>query len=823
MANGIFTAVTVTALDVGDVVTGADSGSHTQITKATAAALLKNANGWGVAILGASPGFLALYAGAGATVSAASIGLTATGTKAFAIIDTATARVVRKVAPELGDYVIGEIDTHGNLYVDPHGAQSSDIVVGGPGYECDQTGNVDCSAVIQKAINDSQVHPEGIRYFKRRVHIPHGRYALSKPLIVRDGSTEIYGDGQASTALIANFCGPAINCNPLVAPFPRAVGFDGGMCLDMNNHTGDTDNRRWLELSSYGDSMRLNGAPNLSIRFILKIPTGGATGNLAFLNSFGRRFSTDPNGGGAEMFKIYFSPTTHQIGVSWWRNSGRIGGITTGADAWVENQWTEVTLTMNSAGVLLVYSGPAGIVGGPITLRTQFTVGGGTNLQQPWERINLGACVSPNYVGEQQSEDCVIALLASLEMSDNQRVSGGTVGTTTYASTGVRFQPDANTLWHSNFATVYENCVYAVTRSTVGGTVEPTYLPTQHGALGAGYANDNVQIHDLSITSGRGSGITMTACNGFLFERLNISAGTAGILARNNCYNGNMSRIFCTGGTYARVGIDLGINCYNTVVDSVQTWGFDYGVVAKDTAGVIGSTYLIRSKQAGVWGINCNNLHIIGVNFSDEGAPGTDPNTAVLLTAVQTALITGCVIGVNAGTGAVVDWGDGGQFGNLSNVTLSANNIGTHPGHLGYVKVRVGNMTQGTSRLEWHNNGLIDNPPVLHLTADSSANSPMFVYPECLYGNLPVALTDANTTLTREQWFYGVLSFTGALTADRTITGPALDGPFHTVYNGTTGAHNLLFKALGGSTTLSVAPGASMTIRSTGTEFVQVS
>ena len=88
-----------------------------------------------------------------------------------------------------------------------------------------------------------------------------------------------------------------------------------------------------------------------------------------------------------------------------------------------------------------------------------------------------------------------------------------------------------------------------------------------------------------------------------------------------------------------------------------------------------------------------------------------------------------------------------------------------------------------------------------------------------------IALTDANYTLTTNNGTSddarnAVLNFTGALTANRTITAPAVS-KLYVVRNATTGGFSLLMSSGGAAVT--VASGQTMLCYTNGTDFFEVS
>lgn len=84
------------------------------------------------------------------------------------------------------------------------------------------------------------------------------------------------------------------------------------------------------------------------------------------------------------------------------------------------------------------------------------------------------------------------------------------------------------------------------------------------------------------------------------------------------------------------------------------------------------------------------------------------------------------------------------------------------------------------------------------------------------------AITDADTTLTPSQYCKKFLVITGTLTADRTITLPAISGAMFVVRNNATANKNLAFKASGGSELLVAAYGETLLLWCDGSEYREV-
>lgn len=84
---------------------------------------------------------------------------------------------------------------------------------------------------------------------------------------------------------------------------------------------------------------------------------------------------------------------------------------------------------------------------------------------------------------------------------------------------------------------------------------------------------------------------------------------------------------------------------------------------------------------------------------------------------------------------------------------------------------------------------------------------------------LSIAMSDANLTLTRAQWIYGILIFTGALTANRDVLVPARALPW-TIVNSTSGGYSLVVKPSGG-TGVTVSSGSTVCVRCDGSTAVK--
>lgn len=106
-----------------------------------------------------------------------------------------------------------------------------------------------------------------------------------------------------------------------------------------------------------------------------------------------------------------------------------------------------------------------------------------------------------------------------------------------------------------------------------------------------------------------------------------------------------------------------------------------------------------------------------------------------------------------------------------------------------------------------------------------TANSAFDLFDDSVNGAASFAMADADVTLTAVQLASGgVLTFTGANTADRHVNLPASIGRLFIAKNGTTGVHNVVVQVTGApGTTVTLAPGSSATLLySDGTNVIAI-
>lgn len=87
-------------------------------------------------------------------------------------------------------------------------------------------------------------------------------------------------------------------------------------------------------------------------------------------------------------------------------------------------------------------------------------------------------------------------------------------------------------------------------------------------------------------------------------------------------------------------------------------------------------------------------------------------------------------------------------------------------------------------------------------------------------GRATKALSDANYTVVAAEYVKRILEYTGALTANRDIILPHVDGAEYIVFNNTTGGFSLVFKKSGG-TGVTVAATKRATIYNNGSDYVR--
>jgi hypothetical protein len=259
---------------------------------------------------------------------------------------------------------------------------------------------------------------------------------------------------------------------------------------------------------------------------------------------------------------------------------------------------------------------------------------------------------------------------------------------------------------------------------------------------------------------------------------------------------------------------------------NISTFAYDLVVVAGGDVTVDGSCYLTSSK---IYMMIINTLNFTFVNdseISDEGS-------------VEAQLIPEAFVGlVNCGqtfwgnlqisqvhaTGPIVKWqsdtnlinGETGLPYPCKHLFMTPFML-TNPASPGVIEATGPAASLGVITLDHAQ--LKNNTPVL--TTASPTGCRVMVRPENTIESATIAMTDANHTVNRDIWLRNhLIEFTGALTANRTVTIPSAEIGPRAINNLTTGGFTLNVIASGsGAAAIQVTPsGVPVRILSNGVD-----
>lgn len=843
---GTFIAFTSTDLLAGDEVTSADSGIDAgRIQKATTTAMINNVGVWGVALLPALANTLTLYAGIGATVAGSLVGITADGVEAYAILVQATGGTIRKTSPEPGDYVLGEIDSAGNVHIAPWRSDTSAIVIGSPGYDCIADGDSahDCWAAIQRAFDDSLTGSVPNPSTMRQVVLPRGLFYLSKPVHMKYTGNTFRGEGMFSSVLHApGYCGPGLLISNLLvpmqtvtdAPFPTTPP-GGPNGIHMESHA-DLTNDRFLDFGEYGNGCNVNGFAGFTIRCRIRVSSTGTGDGIVFASS-GHRFLSDPGGltGGACAFALFVNPTNR--GLTWRVNVSTTGSVNAafaigGGDVGIPlDQWFWIEAFVGVG----VNGGEMGVFRENLATgqmeKLVFLPAVGTVVQQDWETQQLGNGFSDIF-GEGKAYDVMKGDICHLDFSNVRRHDFGALAnfTAAFASYGNnRPNADGATCLYNAFQTYQGVFVGGLTAANSGSNnLAPAWYPVTSRAPTEGVVD--AKVSELAISCPHGSAITAYTFVKGTISRIYGSSKT-GILMRNNCFTSRIEDCDFRAGLDARYGIMMGAAAYETSVTDCQLTGFKYGLIAH-TASVITGGYYIDNTQFGVLVFDASNFSMVGVSISDEGGGYINPLNSVGLIRCALVNMTGCVLLNVTGAGRCVTSENAGYFFQRTDITLDGTALASHgaftspvvaPANYQFKIVNtdgfVTSVSSDTFQFTLANPAVVPGVPLPAIDPASSTNVEWDLRPTAVFGHFALAMADANQTVTNDQWLRGNLDCTGALTANRTVTVPINKTPTKLVTNSTTGGFSILIKAAGGAVTHTIPNGQTWQLSSNGTEL----
>lgn len=852
---GIFAAVTASNVTAGDEVTGAaflaDPG---RITKAVPAAMLLNDNVWGVALFTALAGALTLYAGVGATIPGSLVGITGDGNKAYAILNITTGGTLRKTSPEAADYVLGEIDTVGNIHIFPWRPQTGMIVIGSPGYECIGDGDPshDCKAAIQRAFDNALVGTQNLPASIRKVYFPRGKYFCSGPVHAKWPGSVVEGEGDYSSVVhCPQFAGPGLLVSNLLVPYPTVSDspFPGQpFALHTETHADVLDDR-FLDLSEYGNGCNVNGFTGFTIRTRIRVSSTG-TGDGVVIASSGHRFLSDPGGttGGACGYALFVNPIGN--GITWRVNctgnppvgvnaalgpSGGFAGIP--LDQWF---WIEAFFGVGASG------GQMGVfvenLATGLMTKLQFLAATGTMQQQDWETTQIGTGFSDIF-GEGSSYNVMKGDIAHLQFDSARLHDFGANANYTDVATFPSYgnnRPGASgtTCFYMDMQS-YDGVFVGGRTAFISGNNAMGNFWTPVVSRGPTEGPVGSHISELNIYSPYGPALVMFSGIKCTIKRI-LGQGKTGLLFRNNCYTSRVEDCSFIASNDSHYGIMLGGAAYETSVTDCQLTGFKYGCIAQ-SAAVINGGYFIDNTQYGILMFDASNFSVVGTSVSDEGGGYVNPLNGIGLIRSACVNLTGCVFLNVTGSGNCIVSENSGFFSQRSDINLNGTSLNSHgpiadqvphiPGlpavanyHFRIVNTDgfVTSVNSDTYQFSLVNPSIVPGVALPIIDPLSSTNVEWNLRPTSVFGHWALAMADANQTVTADQWLRGNLDCTGAMTANRTVTVPVGRTPPKLVTNKTTGGFSILIKTLGGAVTYTIpntTPPTTWSLSSDGTEL----
>jgi len=815
------TALVATAVVAGDVITSASTLGGTTVTKATTAALALGNLPTGIALTPAIPPLgITTFAGMGDRVPAATIGLGA-GTATWGIVN-ATGRVVRRDPPVIGDIVAGVVDTLGNLLVLPFIWSLNGVQAALAPYKANNDNTADAQPVLQAAIDATYLLPASVGRSDaaKTLKLGEGFYRIDHPLHLHTSGIHMMADGDETMSIQArNYIGPAIWVCPYTDLLPMVANTSGS---GGNAAVIKTEINRFLEkfieLRKYGAGLEIHGRNQLEIRFVYK-RSAMATNGGSFLASYGGRNSDEPAQGA---FSIYMNDsaagTPFAIQFNLFTTVGGQHVLQTPANSFtLDNLWHEVCCSWDGATARIYIDGVLQApVGDPAV--------GGTLIQYDWETTQFGGrCLSSNF-GRNPITGNADGLCAWLTIQDIAEHTPALFPAGYTPNFAVKPTWNVNTRWHCDFNNNFGAFVGATSRPFTDSTTHiVTWLPSHNdNYFAGGKLMTAVNFSKMTVFSAYGPALEMDNNNNCLVEKCTFN-GKWGLIASNVCYSSTFRDIKCTStptNTAPQAGIFLGDSCYYTSTYDIQIIGYRYGWQTLSESFLSGKSYIL-GNGVGIYSSG-GTLNIAGSHgLSDEG--WTNVKTHVMLNGIVNANIQGItsVGGTNPQQVSVDNLGFGpGVGGSQSKVSFRSCMFGMNSGAPGCFLVRGGFATAATAFIDVESCTKYDRTALWYHTSTPTAARVTFAH-EGRTGRVPLAMTDADYTVSREDWINYAVVFTGTLTAARTVTCPAANTGPRAISNLTGQTLNL--KAAGGAVTISLSAGASGIFNSTGTELYLLS
>jgi hypothetical protein len=808
-ASGIFTALVDYAASAGDVlVTASHATDTTRLTKWSQASADAGLMPSGVAIIAIGVLGLVLYAPAGATVSAAILGL-APGTATWGIADFATGRVLRKNAPRVSQVVMGAINSKGNMLIGPWRPTTDAVNAAWPPYNARGDISTDSSAAFRLASADAELSTgsTGLNYSSRILHIPGGAYLLNKPVHIKVGGQIVEGDSENGTQIrCVNHCGPAFYFGPDVGQFPVQPNAFAGGNAGIFASAATAQQEHYLTLRNYGAGVECHGKGAFSIEAVLSVTPGTSATPGFIISSYGERLSSDPY---AEAFGLSYagasgSVTTNAVYFTI-TTTVRTQTVCTpnnslpadGTFHVVQATWNGTTMVVSIDGVAQTLSVPSGSASI-----------GGTLVQQWWETSMMGGAFSD--WGSGRPYVMANTHIASLRLSSTARAP---------FNTAVKYAEDTNTMFLVNFDTFDGSFVMARSRGDVASNLlYDTYLPHQFNNVAVAQM-PFCGIRNISITNYFGPAIDCNRATSFKAENIRSESCKCGIVLDQNCFKSHVSGLELFGSAYSsRCGISMVAAANVMAIHNVNVLGnfaVDCVISGAGDVGFSGTWYSTLAFTH-LWISNSFNITwACESEVSDEAstAAGRLPDGQfIILKSVDNAVFNCIQIGEGEATVPLVTVQGDGVLGAICHEWVApffgANT--TCPGYFNVLGTPLGTIACRSPK--WKNSATV---PLL--TPGSTASARLISHPASMNGVTAITMTDANRTLTRFEWLNGTLTFAGTLTAGRTVTVPAAILGAHTVTNNT--AQTLTFVAAGGVTTFTATAGQTITVQSNGTEL----
>lgn len=813
--SGLLTAVVNFTGSVGDgLVTANHASDVTRLALANAANTALGFVPTGIALTPPISGLPCLYAPPGTEVAAATIGLTADGTTSWAILNS-SGRVTRKKNPTSSDVFIGCVNQQGNLLVMQTWFETSVVNVGLPPYSADTSGAVGTADAIRQAAIDADISGGAMQlnFASKEVRIPQGLLVVEKPIHILTEACSIKGEGRLTSHLRATtFIGPVLHIAPDVGVFPTVVnsGIGGGNAAVIK-HEAQVQNEHWFEISECGAGGDYQGLGAISVEMIVTMSATTSTTGALLWASFGERLATD--GVDNEAIGVGFQGSAGSISPNafYFSLTTTVGGLTTifatTGTSVVGTQYT-VQCTYDGANMKIFIDG--------VQRATQAKTG--TIVQGSWETVNFNGQYQ-YFLGNRKysNADC---LLASFRVSGVAR---------TGAIAAAKFVEDANTICLINFDTFDGVFVKARARPTRTSTsCIDAYYPHRLDNVGLVGGMVDISVSDICITNLYGTAVNANSAFNLRCHNMTTFSKN-GFRLDNNCFKAAISDLFITStnndatGSNGRVGISM-VGAANVMsAGNIYVSGFDCNLILSGggDVGTWGSWYSTLSKIH-VFIFACININWTAESeISDEASVGTKQPDAFL-----------AILATHASLWQNFQPSQGGSAGFAPLVVIQGDAVfgpGNHVFDTPWLKVSNSNtgifQFLGTAStfcvaLRWPFIFAAGTAPLIRPTPSIPVGVRMFITPRGDKEVKTLTMTDANRTVTAEEWLWFTTIVSGTLTATRTFTVPAANVGPRVIANTTTQILSVV--AAGSAAPINLAAGKTGTYVSNGTDLTLI-